>query len=65
MLSPREFATLMLVNDAPDHIELDHADLDALLEHQLVRLEKLASRHQRVQITDNGRSVLKAVARIR
>ncbi|SKD04851.1 hypothetical protein [Paraburkholderia hospita] len=65
MLSPHEFATLMLVKDATDHIELDRADLDALQERQLVRLQRLSSGHQRAEITVNGHSILEAVARIR
>lgn len=65
MLSPHEFATLMLLKDAPDQVELNRADLDALLESQLVRLQRLASGHQRAEITVNGHSLLKAVARIR
>jgi hypothetical protein len=43
MLSPHEFATLMLIKDAPDQIELDRAELDTLLERQLISLENLAS----------------------
>ena len=65
MLSPHEFATLMLLKDAPDSIELDRADLEALLERQLVTLEQLAHGQQRPLITINGHSVLKAAARIR
>jgi hypothetical protein len=63
MLSPREFATLMLVKDAPDQLGLDHADLDILLEQQLVALETLSSGQRRPQITSDGVSVLKAVTR--
>jgi hypothetical protein len=55
----------MLVKDATDHIELDRADLDALQERQLVRLQRLSSGHQRAEITVNGHSILEAVARIR
>jgi hypothetical protein len=56
MLSSHEFATLMmLVEDAPDLVELDHAELDTLVEHQLVALEVLAS----------GDPVRQAVARKR
>ena len=65
MLSPHEFATLMLVKDASDSIELDRAELDALLERQLVAPEKLASGGQRFRITFDGDSILQAVARIR
>ena len=60
MLSPHEFATLMLVKDAPHPTELDYADLDALLEHQLVSLVDLASGSQAPRITTKGYSVLKA-----
>lgn len=65
MLSPHEFATLMLVEGAPDQAELDRANLDALLERQLVSLQRLASGHPRAEITDNGRSALQAGAGIR
>jgi hypothetical protein len=65
MLSPHEFATLMLVKDAPDQMELDRTDLDVLLERQLVSLQRLASGHPYAEITVNGHAVLKAVARIR
>jgi hypothetical protein len=65
MLSPHEFATLMLLKDAPDQIDLDRADLEALLERQLITLEKLTSGQRRPLITINGHSVLKAAARIR
>jgi len=65
MLSPHEFATLMLLKDAPDSIDLDRSDLEALLERQLVTLEQIAHGQPRPLITINGHSVLKAAARIR
>ncbi|KLU26441.1 hypothetical protein EOS_09535 [Caballeronia mineralivorans PML1(12)] len=65
MLSPREFSTLMLLQDAPDQIDLDCADLEALLERQLITLERLGSGQPRPLITINGHSVLKAAARVR
>ncbi|MCX4148178.1 hypothetical protein PQR70_10195 [Paraburkholderia madseniana] len=65
MLSPHEFATLMLIKNAPDQIELDRAELDALLEQQLISLENLASGRSRPRITSEGDSILKAVARMR
>ena len=65
MLSPHEFATLMLLKDVPDPIDLDRADVKALLEHQLITLEKPTSGQRRPLITINGDSVLKAAARIR
>jgi hypothetical protein len=62
MLSPHEFATLMLVKSAPDQIELDRAELDTLLERQLVALEQLACGTQRLRLTRNGDSLLQAVS---
>ena len=35
MLSPKEFATLMLVKAAPDQIDMCRQELDTLLERQL------------------------------
>ncbi|MFM0054878.1 hypothetical protein PQR64_04590 [Paraburkholderia phytofirmans] len=64
MLSPHEFATLMLLKDAPDLLSADGADLEALLERQLVTLEDLASGQQRPLITANGQIFLKAAARL-
>ncbi|EIN00949.1 hypothetical protein WQE_11486 [Paraburkholderia hospita] len=64
MLSPREFASLMLLKDAADPMSLDSADLEALLECQHVTLEPLASGLQRPRVTDDGQLFLKAVARV-
>lgn len=64
MLSPHEFATLMLLQHAPDLMNLDSTDLEALLERQLVTLEQLASGQQRPLLTDDGHLLLKAAARI-
>ncbi|WP_310318965.1 hypothetical protein [Paraburkholderia terricola] len=65
MLSPKEFATLMLVRAAPDQIDLCRQELDILLERQLVALEQLVSGQQRFHLTGAGQSVLDAVARKR
>jgi uncharacterized protein YqgQ len=65
MLSPHEFATLMLIKDAPDQIELGRAELNTLLERQLISLENFASGRPRALITSDGDSILKAVARMR
>jgi hypothetical protein len=54
----------MLLKDAPDLLSLDGADLEALLERQLVTLEDLASGQQRPLITDDGQMFLNAAARI-
>lgn len=61
MLSPHEFATLMLVRHAPDQIDMNRAELDALLERQLVMLEHTAGGHRRAHLTDRGRSFLDAL----
>jgi hypothetical protein len=63
MLSPHEFATLMLVKDAPDEIA-ERAELGALLERQLVALEELASGIIRPRLTREGGTILEAVARL-
>ncbi|CAN0619747.1 conserved protein of unknown function [Burkholderia multivorans] len=65
MLSPHEFTTLMLLNDAPDRIETDRDEFHALLEQHLVALDPVPSGHQLPRITAEGRAVLKAVARMR
>lgn len=63
MLSPHEFATLMLVKAAPDRADLNPADLEALLEYQLVALEKLASGCTYLNLTDQGHLFLRAAER--
>ena len=60
MLSPHEFATLMLVRHAPDQIDMNRIELDALLERQLVMLEQSAEGHRRARLTEMGRSFLEA-----
>ena len=64
MLSPHKFATLLLLKDAPDQLQLDRAELDTLLERQLVTLERIASGNKRPQLTPDGDSLLQAVARM-
>ncbi|MEM5434638.1 hypothetical protein [Paraburkholderia diazotrophica] len=63
MLSPHEFATLMLVKAAPEQTSLSREELDTLLERQLAALEKLASEVQRPRRTLHAVSVVKAIAR--
>lgn len=65
MLSPHEFATLILVRDAPDQIEADRAELGTLLERELVALDEAERGIPRPRITPNGNSVLEAFARMR
>ena len=61
MLSPHEFATLMLVSQSLEQVDMNRAELDTLLERQLVMLEKSAEGHRRAQLTDMGRSFLEAL----
>lgn len=62
MLSPHEFATLMLVKSVPDEIDLDRAELDKLLERQLIALEECAPGVRRPRLTLGGDSLLRAIA---
>ncbi|WP_367395289.1 hypothetical protein [Cupriavidus sp. Agwp_2] len=61
MLSHHEIATLILVEGAQDLRELDPADLDTLLVHELVALEKRPAGQACPRITHRGHSILKAV----
>jgi hypothetical protein len=57
MLSPHEFATLMLVKDATQQSEFDPADLLALVDRQLIDLDRPdAVRLPRV--TERGQALL-------
>ncbi|GAB7549678.1 hypothetical protein CS8_093900 [Cupriavidus sp. 8B] len=60
MLSPHELATLMLVKNAIDTVELDPADFNALLERELATRERVSPGHHRALITINGHVFLKA-----
>lgn len=62
MLTPHEVATLMLIDDAaPNLADLDRASIKALIERQLVHLEKLAY-GDRLHITTRGSDFLHALA---
>ncbi|SOY60206.1 conserved hypothetical protein [Cupriavidus taiwanensis] len=65
MLSHHEIATLVLVNDHSDAIELDDADMQALLEKQFITLERLGPTVAHPQVTIQGYAFLKAVGRVR
>ena len=60
MLSPHEFATLLLVKDAPDQRDMDRDELDILLEQQLVRLEGLGS-GRKYCVTETGDAALRSI----
>ncbi|WP_260428252.1 hypothetical protein [Burkholderia sp. Bp9031] len=61
MLSPHEFATLMLLRQAPDQIDMNRAELDALLERQLVMLEHCAAGARLAYLTEKGKTFLDAL----
>ncbi|WP_233273001.1 hypothetical protein [Paraburkholderia acidisoli] len=64
MLSPHEFATLMLVRHSPDQIDMNREELDTLLERQLVALEQWKEGHRKLALTTAGRSLLEAMGRL-
>ncbi|MCP3707080.1 hypothetical protein M3I54_08795 [Paraburkholderia sp. CNPSo 3274] len=63
MLSPHEFATLMLVKDSADQIA-DRGEIDALVERQLVAMDQLASGVVRPRVTEDGDYILRTLTRI-
>lgn len=62
MLSPHEFAALMLIENAPDQVERNRLDLAALLERRLVSFENMEGR-LKPTLTAIGASVLAALKR--
>ncbi|WP_240461946.1 hypothetical protein [Burkholderia sp. Nafp2/4-1b] len=60
MLSPHEFATLMLIRHAPDQLDSTRSEIDTLLERQLIMLEHRGDGHRRVHLTPRGRAMLDA-----
>jgi hypothetical protein len=64
MLSPHELATLMLVHSAPDEIDTTRAELDTLLNCQLISLEPRVDGWRRPTLTPAGEQVLEATARL-
>jgi hypothetical protein len=65
MPGPHEFATLMLVKNASYQFNLSQEDLDALLTHQFIALDKDPPGQLRPYVTRRGETVLCAVARAR
>ncbi len=66
MLSHHEFAALVLVSGCcSEPAELDGADVEALLAHELVTLESHGPNRTRPQITVRGCAYLKALGRVR
>ncbi|CAN0627189.1 conserved protein of unknown function [Burkholderia multivorans] len=64
MLSPHEFAVLLLIEHTTDPAALDGDDLNALVERQLVALEQLTSGNRRARLTAGGQSILSTIERL-
>ena len=64
MLSPHEIATLMMVKNAPCWIGPDRAELHALLDLELVTVERHVPGFLLAHVTPRGHAVLRAIARI-
>ncbi len=62
MLSPHEFAALLLVGGERDLDGIDRDDLASLVERQLVALDKLVAGRP-LRLTERGESVVKAATR--
>lgn len=65
MLSPHEFAVLLLVNDGAESDDLDRADVEALIERQLVTLERRGPNRCYARVTLQGYILLKASGHVR
>ncbi|MDQ7978200.1 hypothetical protein QYH69_13195 [Paraburkholderia sp. SARCC-3016] len=62
MLTPHEFATLLLVKHAPDAADLERYELKTLLERRLIALEPTGNGVALPTVTPGGQSLLRAMA---
>ncbi|MFC0398804.1 hypothetical protein ACFFIG_10275 [Paraburkholderia rhizosphaerae] len=65
MLSAHEFATLLLIRNAPELTDLDRGELQTLLEQQLIALEQTVNGIAMPALTPVGLSLLRAMASLR
>jgi hypothetical protein len=65
MLSPHEIAALVLVCEESKPRDLDMADIEALLAHQLITLEPMDSGLSEPRVTVQGHALLKSLGVIR
>lgn len=65
MLSPHEIATLVLMCGDTKPRDLDAADVEALLVHQLIALEHLSSGASEPHVTLQGHALLKSLGVVR
>ncbi|MGO4306880.1 hypothetical protein [Cupriavidus sp. RAF12] len=63
MLSPHEFAALLILSNSERHGELDPADIGTLVERQLVRLESRSAERNAIRITTDGERLLRSIGR--
>jgi hypothetical protein len=63
MLSPHEFATLMLIKHGHKPQHLDRSEVRTLQAHRLITLEQRESEYVNACVTPRGDSVLRAIAR--
>jgi hypothetical protein len=64
MLSPHEFATLMLIKHGHKPQQLDRFEVRTLQTHRLITLEQRESEYVNARVTPRGDSVLRAIARL-
>lgn len=65
MLSPHEIAALMILSDSEHARELDPADISALVERQLARLETARPDRRQFRLTREGQRILNVVGKRR
>jgi hypothetical protein len=65
MLSPHEFAALLLIRNAPEPLHLDRAEMDILFDRQLVAPEHATDERRRPRVTARGEFLLRAMGLIR
>lgn len=65
MLSHHEFAALALVNGSCEPTELDCADAEALLAHELATLESLGTNRREPRLTAEVHAYLKVPGNVR
>lgn len=58
MLSPHEFATLMLIKDAKHQSDFDQADLVSLADHNLITIAVPGAARIAPRMTDRGHALL-------
>jgi hypothetical protein len=64
MLSPHEFTALLVIRNAPDPLHLDLAEMDILLDRQLVAREHATDECRRPRVTARGELLLRAMGQI-